>query len=121
MTDLFRRLFGAGSAGSVSAAAPDGSSMETAVVIDAPNTRAGVAAEYQWIARHLPGSKMQLQELLHANDRSYDRITVADDVAPNSYPGGTGVGRLLPSRAVMAAVRCAEPSVERSAADRRAA
>jgi hypothetical protein len=45
-----------------------------------------------------------------------------DDVAPNSYPMGIGVWRLiLPSWAVMASVRRAEPSVERSAVDHRSA
>ena len=40
------------------------------------------------------------------------------DVAPNFYPAATGVGRLLmPSWVVMATVRGAEPSKERSAAD----
>jgi hypothetical protein len=44
-----------------------------------------------------------------------------DDVAPNFYPTAIGVWRsVMPSWAVMAAVRGAEPSVERSAADRRA-
>jgi len=44
------------------------------------------------------------------------------DVAPNSYPAAIGVWRsTLPIWAVMAAVREAEPSVERSAADRRSA
>jgi hypothetical protein len=45
-----------------------------------------------------------------------------EDVAPNSYSIGIGVwGLILPSWAVMAAVRRAEPSVERSAVDRRSA
>ena len=44
------------------------------------------------------------------------------DVAPFSYPIGIGVWRVaMPCWAVSSAVRCAEPSVERSAADRRAA
>ena len=44
------------------------------------------------------------------------------DVAPNSYPSGTGVWPfLMPCWAVVAAVRRGEPSAERSAADRRAA
>ena len=44
------------------------------------------------------------------------------DVAPNLYPAAIGVWRsVMPSWAVMAAVCEAEPSVERSAADRRAA
>src|SRR5262245_30109107 len=43
------------------------------------------------------------------------------DVAPNFYPAAIGVWpSVVPGWAVMAAVRGAEPSVERSAADRRA-
>ncbi len=49
-------------------------------------------------------------------------VVVRSDVAPNFYPAATGVGRLLmPSSVVMATVRDAEPSMERSAADRRVA
>ena len=44
------------------------------------------------------------------------------DVAPNFYPAAIGVWRsVLSSWAGVAAVRGAEPSVERSAADRRCA
>jgi hypothetical protein len=46
----------------------------------------------------------------------------ARDVAPNFYPAAIGVWRsVLSSWAGVAAVRGAEPSVERSAADRRCA
>jgi Predicted membrane protein (DUF2142) len=49
-------------------------------------------------------------------------VLAPGDVAPNFYPAAIGVWRsVIPSWAVMAAVRGAEPSVERSAADRRAA
>ena len=45
-----------------------------------------------------------------------------DDVAPNFYPVAIGVwSSVMPCWAVVAAIRGAEPSVERSAADRRAA
>jgi hypothetical protein len=56
-------------------------------------------------------------------DLAGDRVCcVSSDVAPNFYPAAIGVWRsVIPSWAVMAAVRGAEPSVERSAADRRAA
>ena len=44
------------------------------------------------------------------------------DVAPNVYPAAIGVWRsVMPIWAMVAAVRGAEPSVERSAADRRCA
>ena len=44
------------------------------------------------------------------------------DVAPNFYPSTIGVWTsVMPCWAVVAAVREAEPSVERSAADRRCA
>src|SRR5438445_9184773 len=47
---------------------------------------------------------------------------VESDVAPNFYPTVIGVwGSVMPCWAVMAAVRGAEPSLERSAADRRTA
>jgi hypothetical protein len=45
----------------------------------------------------------------------------APDVAPNFYPAAIGVWpSVVPGWAVMAAVRGAEPSMERGAADRRA-
>jgi hypothetical protein len=45
-----------------------------------------------------------------------------NDVAPNFYPAAIGVwSSVMPCWAVVAAIRGAEPSVERSAADRRAA
>ena len=45
-----------------------------------------------------------------------------DDVAPNFYPAAIGVWTfVMPCWAVVAAGRGAEPSVERSAADRRCA
>ena len=48
--------------------------------------------------------------------------SLSSDVAPNFYPAAIGVWRsVMPSWEVMAAVCEAEPSVERSAADRRAA
>jgi hypothetical protein len=51
-----------------------------------------------------------------------DAVSCRCDVAPNFYPAAIGVWRsVMPSWAVMAAVREAEPSVERSAADRHAA
>jgi hypothetical protein len=46
---------------------------------------------------------------------------VGDDVAPNFYPVAIGVWRsIMPCWAVVAAVRGAEPSAERSVADRHA-
>jgi len=46
----------------------------------------------------------------------------ASDLAPFSYPIGIRVSAwVMPSWAVVAAIRGAEPSVERSVADRRAA
>ena len=50
------------------------------------------------------------------------KVSNADDVAPNFYPATIGVwSSVMPCWAVVAAVRGAKPSVERSAADRRAA
>jgi hypothetical protein len=47
---------------------------------------------------------------------------MAIDVAPNHYPAAIGVWTfVMPCWAFVAAVRGAEPSVERSAVDRRCA
>jgi hypothetical protein len=59
---------------------------------------------------------------LNTSPLAREVIAIVGDVAPNFYPSGTGVGRLpMTCWTVMAAVRCAEPSAERSAAERRVA
>ena len=63
------------------AAADEGGSVARAVVIQAASERDGVAAEYDWLARHLPGAVVARQALLSVGDRQYDRIDVV-------LPGG---------------------------------
>lgn len=41
----------------------EGQNCETAVLIDAPNEREGIAAEYEWIARRFPGYRRLGQSL----------------------------------------------------------
>ena len=54
--------------------------------------------------------------------RKVPKTVIGGDVAPNFYPVAIEVwSSVMPCWAVVAAIRGAEPSVERSAADRRAA
>jgi hypothetical protein len=59
-----------------SEAARDGLSLERAVVINAPDTQAGVAAEYRWIEKHYPGYRRGPQALLERDGRHYDCISI---------------------------------------------
>jgi len=53
----------------------DGSSMEQAVIIKAPNNGAGVYAEAEWIRMNHPGWKEEEQALVGGDDgKYYDRI-----------------------------------------------
>jgi hypothetical protein len=54
----------------------DGTSMARAIPINAPNEKAGVAAEYHWIGEHFPGYKRGGQALLNGNGRYYDAIEI---------------------------------------------
>jgi hypothetical protein len=55
----------------------DGSSCAEAIqVVGAPNERAGVEAEYAWLAHHHPNGKVAKQALVQCGDRPADRITV---------------------------------------------
>ncbi len=55
--------------------APDGSSLEKAIVIEAADERQGVAAEREWVAKNLPGWKINRQALLNGpGGRHYDRL-----------------------------------------------
>lgn len=56
----------------------DGSSMEKAVVIIAKDTESGVQAEYEYIRKHFPGSKVEGQKLLSKDGKSYDAIDITD-------------------------------------------
>jgi hypothetical protein len=78
-----------------------------------PRSRAALEAIGQGIEQPAAG-----QIALDAVDT--DNYLADNDVAPNFYPATIGVWRsVIPCWAVMAAVRGAEPSVERSAAERR--
>src|SRR3954451_14818263 len=82
-----------------------------------------VLAGLAW-KRTNPGPPLHDVHLRNKGPSSWKSIKILgrDDVAPFSYPIEMGVWRVvMPGWAVMAEVRCAEPSVERSAADRRAA
>ncbi len=70
----------------------------------------------------LPANMTKIVRLRNAiMHRGFIRGT-DNDVAPNFYPAAIGVwSSVMPCWAVVAAIRGAEPSVERSAADRRAA
>lgn len=60
---------------SVASAGGDGTSMATAVVIDAANEADGVAAEYAWLSEHFPGAHVVNQSLLTpAGDHVYDAL-----------------------------------------------
>lgn len=58
----------------------DGSSVEQAVIIEAPDSFTGVDAEYQFLSEHLGRRDVDWTVVKQANlrvkDREYDRITV---------------------------------------------
>jgi hypothetical protein len=58
------------------AAAEPGSSCETSIVIEAENSREGIAAEYRWLAEHYPGYQREEQSLIQCGegDRMADLI-----------------------------------------------
>ena len=60
------------------ARASNGSSYEKAIVIKAPNEKAGVAEEYRWIEKHFPGYKLVRQSLNFRNNRAYDILEFID-------------------------------------------
>ncbi len=56
----------------------DGSSIAKAVVIDADNDAAGVAAEDRWLAEHYPAWHKVKQALLVSKGHHYDEIVIQD-------------------------------------------
>jgi hypothetical protein len=54
-----------------------GSSIESAIVIEAKNEIEGVRAEYKWIRDHMPGWRAGNQNLLNEKGRVYDAIEVS--------------------------------------------
>ncbi len=55
---------------------PDGRSFERAILIEASNTREGIAAEYDHLRRFYPGWRRTRQALLRQNGRVYDELTI---------------------------------------------
>jgi hypothetical protein len=54
----------------------DGSSTEKAVIIMAPNEKAGVGAEYVWIENKYPNWKLKMQSLMNVGGKFYDRMDI---------------------------------------------
>ena len=61
---------------SVTYSGGDGTSLQQAVVISAPNSRVGVDAEYRWILQRFPGAQPTGTSLLMVEGRAYDSIDV---------------------------------------------
>lgn len=66
----------ANSKSQTSTSSVEGSSIETAVIIDENTETKGIAAEYKWLQKHYPGYKKKSQSLLHKNGIPYDIITI---------------------------------------------
>jgi hypothetical protein len=58
----------------VSFAGGDGSSIENAVIIKAPNELAGVRGEYNWIRKNRPGWQLEKQSMLNKGGKVYDKM-----------------------------------------------
>jgi hypothetical protein len=52
----------------------DGSSIEEAVIITAPNNYLGIRAEYDWIKKNCPGWQLELQSVLKGGGKVYDKM-----------------------------------------------
>jgi len=52
----------------------DGSSIEKAVIIKAPNNFIGVRAEYDWIKKNHPNWQLKEQSLLNVRSKVYDKM-----------------------------------------------
>lgn len=68
-----------------------GESIEDAIVIHAPNSRTGVAKEYEWVRKHFGQPNVDwilvFQQLLDEGDRFYDllHIRLADGTEKDIY------------------------------------
>ena len=63
---------------SIRYAGGDGSSCATSIqILGAPNERAGVKAEYDWLATHRVGYSMVNQALTDCSGRNADKLTIA--------------------------------------------
>lgn len=58
----------------VSYSGGDGSSIENAVIIEASKESVGIRAEYNWIKKNHPDWQLQLQSLMSANGKMYDKM-----------------------------------------------
>jgi hypothetical protein len=61
---------------SCASVAQDGTSIQTAVRIDANNSTEGIRAEYAWLAQRHPGFKRGEQSLLDHDPKYYDKIEI---------------------------------------------
>jgi hypothetical protein len=52
----------------------DGSSIEKAVIIKAPNNFLGVRAEYDWMKKNRPGWHLEEQSVLKGGGKIYDKM-----------------------------------------------
>jgi hypothetical protein len=78
---LFSRLFGRNKSNPsslivVDFAGGDGSSTEKAVIIKAPDEKAGIRAEYAWIESKHPKWMLKRQSLLNVGGKFYDRMDI---------------------------------------------
>jgi hypothetical protein len=71
---LFTVPFASAKPARISFAGGDGSSIEKAVVIKGGTEETGVAAEYDYLAKHYTGYKVGQQSLQASKGRSYDVI-----------------------------------------------
>ncbi len=58
----------------VSVEGGDGSSVERAVIIKAPDNVAGIRAEYDWIKKNHPDWQLIKQSVLNTGGKMYDRM-----------------------------------------------
>jgi len=61
----------------------DGSSIETAVIIKAPNNFLGVRGELDWIKRNCPGWQFEKQSVLKGGGKVYDKMYF---ITPDGQP-----------------------------------
>jgi len=58
----------------ITIAGGDGSSVEKAVIIKAPDNFIGVRVEYAWIKKNCPGWQLEKQSSFKAKNKIYDRM-----------------------------------------------
>ena len=62
----------------------DGSTIEKAVIIKAPNNFVGVRAEYDWIKKNHPNWRLKQQSLLNVRDKAYDKMDFETPEGPKT-------------------------------------